>query len=418
MSWPVAFTLGAIVSPTDPLAATVIARRLGAPRRVITLIEGEGLANDATALVAYRIAVGAALGAGVTAWQVVSQFVLGIAGGVVTGLVVGWLATQVRRRVDDPVLETSLALVTAYLAYLPAQWLGVSGVLGAVTAGLYVGWQAPAVTSAPTRLVGTAFWEVLSYLLNALLFVLVGSQLHPILTGVSGLPITMLIQVALLVSAVVIGVRIGWHFTVPYLALALDPRPGRRARLLDAGQRLVVAWSGMRGAVSLAVALALPTETATGRPFPERDLIVFVAFGVIFTTLVLPGLTLPALIRLLGLRDVGAAEREEAQARLATTEAAFQRLEELAAEEWPPEDTVERLKHLLQSRRRRLRAQAGLVGERALDDHPDAYRQLISELIDAQRRAIVELRNRGAISSGVLHRVERDLDLEESRLDI
>jgi CPA1 family monovalent cation:H+ antiporter len=166
------------------------------------------------------------------------------------------------------------------------------------------------------------------------------------------------------------------------------------------------------------VALALPTKTATGRPFPDRDLIVFVAFGVIFTTLVLPGLTLPALIRRLGLRDTGAEEREEARARLATTDAALRRLEELAAEDWPPEDTVERLQHLFRSRRRRLKAEAGIISESELEDHPDTYRQLISQLIEAQRRAVAELRNQGAISSGVLHRVERDLDLEESRLEI
>jgi CPA1 family monovalent cation:H+ antiporter len=412
MPWPVALTLGAIVSPTDPLAATVITRRLGVPRRVVAVIDGEGLANDATALVAYRIAVAAALGATVTAWQVATQFVLGIIGGAVTGLVIGWLAEQVRRRVDDPLVDTSLALVTAYAAYLPAQWLGVSGVLAAVTAGLYVGWQAPTVVSASTRLVGMAFWDVLVYLLNAVLFILVGLQLHPILTGVGRQPATKLLGVALLVSAVVIGVRIVWHFTVPYLAGALVPPSRRGAPGLDARQRLVVAWSGMRGAVSLTVALALPTQT-----FPQRDLIVFVTFVVVFTTLVLPGVTLPALIRVLRVREEGAEEREETLARLAATDAALDRLEELAAEEPAGQGTVERLKRLLQLRRGRLKVEAGMLRDSDVESRSLAYRRLVAELIEAQRHRIVELRDRGEISTDTMHRVQRDLDLEESRLE-
>ncbi|GII25851.1 Na+/H+ antiporter [Planosporangium mesophilum] len=419
MPWPVALTLGAIVSPTDPLAATAIARRLGAPRRVVTVIEGEGLANDATALVAYRIAVGVALGATVTAWQVVTEFVLGFAGGVVIGLVVGWLAKQVRRRVDDPLVETSLALATAYAAYLPAQWLGVSGVLAAVTAGLYVGWHAPTVMSPSTRLIGMAFWEVLDYLLNAVLFILVGLQLHPILTGVARRPATKLLGLALLVSAVVIAVRVAWHFTVPYLSSALVPRRLRGGPGLDARQRLVVAWSGMRGAVSLTVALALPTGTETGRPFPERDLIVFVTYVVIFTTLVLPGVTLPVLIRRLGVRDEGAAAREETLARLAATDAALTRLDELLTEARSrDEGTAQRLRRLLQLRRGRLAAQVGMINDTDVECRSLAYRQLVGELIEAQRRTIVDLRDRGQISTDVLNRVQRDLDLEESRLEI
>ncbi|MGC9669147.1 Na+/H+ antiporter [Planosporangium sp. 12N6] len=418
MSWPVALTLGAIVAPTDPLAATVIARRLGVDRRVITLIEGEGLTNDATALVAYRITVAAALGASVTAGGVAVQFLLGIAGGVAVGLAVGWLATRIRRLVSDPLVETTMALVTAYAAYLPAQALGVSGVLAAVTAGLYVGWQAPTIVSASTRLVGTAFWDVLVYLLNAVLFILIGLQLHPILTQVSGRPPSHLLAVTLLISLVVIGVRIGWHFTVPYLIDVFDRRGGRPGRRPSAKQLLVVAWSGMRGAVSLTVALALPTGTATTGPFPDRDLILFVTFGVVFITLVLPGLTLPALIRLLRVRDTGAEAREEARARLAATEAALARLAELAAQDWVGEDTVERLERVFHLRRRRLRAQAGLAHDEETAEHSRAYRRLIGELIDAQRDALISMRDRGEIGSGTLHRIERDLDLEESRLEV
>jgi monovalent cation/hydrogen antiporter len=295
LPWAAAFALGAIVSPTDPLAATAIARRLGVPRRLVTVLEGESLVNDATALVAYRLAVAAVVAGSFTLWEAGLRFVGGAVGGVAIGLVVGWLFAEARRRIEDPVVEIVLSVVTGYAAYLPADRLGVSGVLAAVTAGLYVGWRAPELASPSTRLLGFSFWEVLVYLLNAVLFVLVGLQLHPILTGVSGSSAVVLVGQAALVAAVVIVVRVAWGFTVPYLVRVLDRRPGQRARRGGPRERLVVGWSGMRGAVSLAAALALPED------FPQRNLIIFVTFGVILATLVLQGLSLPWLIRRLGL---------------------------------------------------------------------------------------------------------------------
>lgn len=185
LPWAAAFALGAIVAPTDPLAATAIARRLGVPRRLVTLLEGEALVNDATALVAYRIAVAVVVGGSFVAWEAALRFVASAAGGVAIGLVVGWLVAEARRRLDDPQIEIVLSLVTGYAAYLPAEWVEASGVLAAVTAGLFVGWRAPELASPATRLLGFSFWEVLTYLLNALLFILVGLQLHPILSGVT-----------------------------------------------------------------------------------------------------------------------------------------------------------------------------------------------------------------------------------------
>ena len=278
-----AFALGAIVSPTDPLAATAIGRRLGVPRRMVNLLEGESLVNDATALVAYRIAVAAAVGGGFVAWQAGLRFVVGTAGGVAVGLAVGWLVAELRRRLDDPVTEIVVSLATGFAAYLPAERLELSGVLAAVTAGLYVGWRAPELASAPTRLLGFSFWEVLVYLLNAVLFILVGLQLHPILSGVSGRSVASLVGQAALVSGVVIAVRVAWEFTVPYLIRLLDRRPAQAVRRMGARERLVLGWSGMRGAVSLAAALALPLD------FPQRDLLVFLTFAVILATPGRPG---------------------------------------------------------------------------------------------------------------------------------
>jgi len=412
LGWPAAFALGAIVSPTDPLAATAIGRRLGIPRRLITLLEGESLINDASALVAYRLAVAAAVSGTFVAWQAGLRFVVGAAGGVAVGLAVGWLVAELRRRLDDPVVEIVISVVTGYAAYLPAELLHVSGVLAAVAAGLYLGWRAPALASASTRLLGFSFWEVLVYLANAVLFILVGLQLHPILGGLGGTAVAILVGQAVLVSAVVIAVRLGWVFSVPYLVRLLDRRPGQRARRVGARERLVLGWSGMRGAVSLAAALALP------RDFPMRNLILFLTFAVILATLVLQGLTLPTLIRRLHFQDDGAEQREELRARLAATHAALDRLDELAVEDWTREDTVQRLHNLYEFRRRRLKERAGIWEDDGAEDRSLAYQRLVRELLQAQRRAIVVLRNQGQISNDVMHRIERELDLEDTRLEI
>ena len=418
LGWAAAFALGAIVSPTDPLAATAIARRLGVPRRLVTVVEGESLVNDATALVAYRIAVAAAVGGGFVAWEAGLRFVAGVVGGVAIGLLVGWLVAEVRRRLDDPPVEIMLSLVTGYAAYLPADRLGVSGVLAAVTAGLYVGWRNPEIASAPTRLLGFSFWDVLVFLVNAILFILVGLQLHPILSGISGHSAATLLGLAAAVSAAVIATRILWEFTVPYLIRLLDRRPSQRARRIGARARLVVGWSGMRGAVSLAAALALPLPTGPGQGFPHRDLIIFVTFAVILVTLVLQGLTLPVLIRRLDVHGDGCEEREELRGRLVATDAALARLEELAAEDWTRDDTVERLRGTYDLRHRRLKAQAGKIEDDGYQDRSRARQRLVRELLDAQRRAIIQLRNEGVVSNDVMHRIERDLDLEDSRLEI
>jgi len=351
-------------------------------------------------------------------WEAGLRFLAGVAGGVAVGLIVGWLVAVIRRRLEDPPAEIVLSVVTGYAAYLPAERLGVSAVLAAVTAGLFIGWRAPELASPTTRLLAFSFWEILVYLLNAVLFILVGLQLRPIMDQVSGRSAATLLGLGALISAVVIAARIAWGFTIPYLVRALDRRPSQVARRVGARQRLISGWSGMRGAVSLAAALALPLETDSGQPFPERDLIIFVTFGVIFTTLVVQGFTLPALIRRLGVHDDGGEEREELQARLGAADAALARLEELAGEEWTREDTVERLRGLYQFRRRRLKARAGILEDDGSEDRSLAYQRLVRELLEAQRRAIIRLRNQGVISDGVMHRVERELDLEDSRLEI
>jgi CPA1 family monovalent cation:H+ antiporter len=413
-SWPAAFTLGAIVGPTDALAATTIASRLGVPRRIVSVLEGESLVNDATALVAYRIAVRAATSA--VAFSLLDagwQFLWKAAGGVAIGLAVGWVIAEVRRRLNDPLLENTIGLLTGYAAYVPAERLDVSAVLAAVTVGCYVGWQAPRIAGPATRLMGFGMWELLQFLLNAFLFVLVGLQLPAILDALSGTPPATLLGYGALVSLAVVLTRLAWQFTVVYLVRAIDRRASQRARRVSWRERAVSGWAGMRGAVSLAAALALTSD------FPQRDLIVYLTYAVIFVTLVGQGLTLPLVIRWLGVHDDGTQEeREELKARLVATQAALARIEELSGEEWTRDDTIERMRGAYEYRRRRLKARAGKVEDDGYEDRSFAYQTLLREILEAQRGEIVRLRNEGTISNELMHRLERELDLEDERLEI
>jgi CPA1 family monovalent cation:H+ antiporter len=415
MSWATAFTLGAIVAPTDPLAATAIARRQNAPRRIVSLVEGESLINDGTSLVAYKVAAAAALGGGFSIWHASLEFVLGATGGVLVGLVAGYVIGEIRRRLDDVPVEITISLLSGYAAYLPAEALGASGVLAAVTAGVIVGWQAPRISSASMRLQGYAVWETLVFLLNALLFVLIGLQLPLILDGLGGQSALALVGQAAAVSATVILTRIAWLNTMPFVVRALDRRPAQRQRRVGWRMRMIVAWSGMRGSVSLAAALALDPG------FPARNVVLLMTFAVIFTTLVLQGLTLPTLIRRLGVRGDGVEEREELAGRRAAVDAALARLEELGGAEWTRDDTTERMRLTYEYRRRRLASRAG---EAEGDDDEDyehrsrKYQKMVREVLDAQRAELVRLRNAGTISNEVMHRLERELDLEDERLEI
>ncbi len=417
LSWPCAFVLGAIVSPTDPTAATTIAQRLGLPRRLVGLIEGESLVNDGTALVAYRYAVLAVVTGSFFLPSASGRFVLNVSGGIVIGLAVGYVIRQVRLRIDNPPVEITISVLSGYLAYLPAQAAGVSGVLAVVTAGIYLGWHTLELTSAQTRLQGIAVWEILFFVLNGLLFALVGLQLPAILDVLSGYSTESLLLYGAIVTAVVIAVRFLWIFPATYL-----PRMRNREVLDGASDApwkgaVIVSWSGMRGAVSLAAALALPLTTDAGRPFPNRELIIFLTFAVILGTLVLQGLSLPAVIRVLRLEDDGLAEKEEAKARIYAAEAALARLEELVEEDWVLEETAERLRGLFNFRRDRFRSRFDPDADGGIEDRSVSYQRLLRELLDAERAAVLELQRNGRIDDEVLRRVVRDLDLEEARLN-
>jgi monovalent cation/hydrogen antiporter len=403
LDWPTAFVLGAIVSPTDPTAATAIAQRLGLSRRLVALVEGESLVNDGTALVAYRFAVAAVVTGSFSLAAASGRFVLNIVGGILVGLAVGFVIREVRRRLDNPPVEITISILSGYFAYLPAEAVGVSGVLAAVTVGIYMGWHTPELTTARTRLQGVAVWEILFFLLNAFLFTMVGLQLPAILDGLSGYSTATLIWYAVLITATVVAARFAWIFATSRLQWQ---------------SRVVLAWSGMRGAVSLAAALALPLTTDAGSPFPNRELIVFLTFSVILGTLVVQGLTLPKLIDAVDLEDDSRLEeKEDTKARIYAAEAALARLEDLADEEWVREDTADRLRRLYDFRRNRFRARFDGDDDGAIEQRSTDYQRLLRELIEAERVAVRALRRDRRISDDVMRRVERDLDLEEARLE-
>jgi len=411
MTWHAAFVLGAIVSPTDPIAATSIARRLGVPRQIVTLIEGESLVNDATALVLYRAAVVAAVSGTFSLAEAAGRLVMDAAAGIAIGLVVGYVVRRVRRPLNHSPTEITISLLTSYLAYLPAEALGVSAVLAAVTAGVYLGWHTPELTNAETRLQGVAFWTIFTFVINAALFTLVGLQLPQVLDGLGAWSTAELLGAAAAVCAAVIAIRLLWALPFTYFGATMFETTRRNWKY-----SAVVGWGGMRGAVSLAAALAIPLHTNAGSPFPARELIIFLTFTVILATLVLQGLSLPLLIRALRIEDDPAERHEESKARVHAAKAALERLDELEGEDWVRDDTAERVRGAYQFRidrfGERLHGGDGSVEERSRD-----FQRLRRELLRAEEDAVVGLRGSGVISDDVMRRVLRDIALEDVRLD-
>jgi monovalent cation/hydrogen antiporter len=432
LPWSAAFVLGAIVSPTDAIAATAVAQRLGVPRRIITILEGESLVNDATGIVAYRIAVAAVVTGAFSIWEAGFQFVVGAAGGVAVGLAVGWFVIWARRHLsEDPSIQNTLSLLTPFVSYLLAEelpsylWhyfgfpgeLHFSGVLAVVTTGLYWGRRGQTVISSGTRLQGYAVWELVTFLLNGLIFVLIGLQLRNVVEQLGEYSAGDLILYAVLVSLTVILVRMAWVFPATYVPRWVSRRLRERDPSPPWQAVMVIAWTGMRGVISLAAALALPLQTASGAEFVWRDLIIFLPFCVILATLVVQGLSLPVLIRALGLEDDNIGDKEETHGRIRVAEAALERLDELVDEDWVREDTAERIRGLYNYRRNRFATR--FEGDPdGVEERSSAYQQLMAELLGAQRQRLVRMRDEGKIGDEVMHRIERELDLEESRLEL
>jgi Na+/H+ antiporter len=417
MSWEAAFVLGAVVSPTDPVAASAIATRVSAPRRYLTIVEGESLVNDSTALIAYKAAVAATVSGGFSLWEAGATFLLNASAGIAIGLAVGWLITALRRRIDDAPTEISISLITPFLAYLPAEALGVSAVLAAVTAGIWLGWRSPQLITPDTRIRTFSVWELLVFVLNAALFTLVGLQLPAVVDGIRSTSVSDIAVASVAVAAAVVLLRFAWVFPGTFLPRALSVRVRERDPNPPWRDAFLVAWTGMRGAVSLAAALAIPRTIDGGGAFPQRDTIIFLTYVVIFATLVVQGLTLPMVIRWLGIEPDESTAQKEDKARLLAAQAAIQRIDELAGEEWVRDRSAERMRASYQFRIRRFSARFDGDDDGVIEEGSQAFQRLRHQALEAERQAIVRLRNEGRISDDIMHRIERDLDLEDTRLD-
>jgi CPA1 family monovalent cation:H+ antiporter len=411
MPWAVAFALGAIVSPTDAGATSAMLSGMRLPRRVVSVTEGESLVNDATGLVLYKFAVAAAMTGAFSIGEALLEFSWLAVGGVAFGVAIGWLFVRIHRRLDDTQTEIMLSIVLPYSAYLIADALGLSAVLAVVAAGLVRGRHAPEAFSPEARLTARAVWTIFAFLINTLIFILIGLQLPQILGRLEDYSGWTLAGYATAVSATAIVARLAWVFTgerLPRLLVrsirANEPEPPWQHSVL-------LGWFGMRGVVSLAAALALPLQTAAGEPFPYRDLVIFLVFTLILVTLVLQGLTMGPLVRRLRIGGDRAAHAEETQARYKLAEAALEELDRQLADGWVHEDIVRGVAAEYRARLETLDPH----GPVSLDgDEP--LRQTRRSAVHAERRRLIELWRAELIGDEVLHRLERELDFEESRL--
>ncbi|HET9403548.1 MAG TPA: Na+/H+ antiporter [Burkholderiales bacterium] len=411
MPWAAAFVLGAIVSPPDAVAATAILSRLNIPRRVVTVLEGESLVNDASGLVLYKFAVAAVLTGTFSLLEASVQFAGVAVGGIVVGVLMGLTFIFIHRHLGDTFIEVLTSMLVPYIAYIVAESLHVSGVLAVVTAGLVRGRYAPEIVSADMRIMARSAWNLLVFLLNSLVFILIGIQLSGVAGRLAGYTPWQLFLYGTLVSAVAILVRFAWIYMATYLPRLLSPAARKRGPAPSEAEVFIMSWCGMRGIVSLAAALALPLALNDGTPFPQRDLIIFLTFVVIAATLVLQGLSLAPLIRRLRVGTDWSGQEEQQHATLALTKAAMAAIDELAAREQIPGELAERI-------RAEFAEQVTLavpVGE-VLHAGADPAKRLRRAAIEAERRELIRIWRENQISDDVLHHLEEDLDYQESRL--
>ncbi|MGC1242052.1 MAG: Na+/H+ antiporter [Chryseosolibacter sp.] len=411
--WPEAFVLGAIISPPDAIAAAASTKGLAVPRRIITVLEGESLVNDATGLIAYRYAVAAVVSGAFSVWEAGLQFIVVATGGILLGLVMAVIFKWIHKITsDNPTTDTTLTFITPYIVYLLAESLHLSGVLAVVTCGLYLTWHSSVLFNHQTRLQAYGSWRTAMFILNGVVFILIGLQLPMILESLQDHSFSMLFKYAAVVSLAVIIVRIIWVYPGAYI-----PRLSKKVRQREPEVNLklvtIVAWSGMRGVISLAAALAIPLVIQGSAPFPNRNLIIFLTFSVIFTTLVLQGLTLRPLIRWLGIKENGEAHEKELRARLAVASAMIEHIEENYSLGLSDEG-LNLIKTKYEIRIQRIRKEENV--SKLHEGLVDSLHVIQQELLDKERQLLIRLRKEGTISEEVLRKMEYELDLEESRL--
>ncbi len=410
----VGFVFGALISPPDAVAALSVTQNLRVPRKIIVILEGESLVNDATSFISFRFAVAAAMTGSFSLGEASLRFLLVAAGGVGVGLAVGWLATQVQKRLDDPPVQTMFSLLTPYVAYFSGESLHVSGILAVVIAGMYYGWRAPRVLSGRMRLQAVPVWEMVLFILNGILFMLIGLQLPQVIHALPAGSAFRIAKLAVLVLSVIVLVRFVWMFAATYLP-RLFSQTFRRKNRVPWQHTALIAWTGLRGADSLAGALAIPFLLPTGEPFPGRDLILLLTFCVIFGTLVLQGLTLAPLVRWLGVVDDHVTEKEERLARLKANEAALAHVEAMESLNRARPKTVERLRSEYLDRIQQLRSE-GPPGKSVGRLFSSDFEELAREALETERETVITLRNEEVINDQALRRIQRDIDLAEARL--
>jgi CPA1 family monovalent cation:H+ antiporter len=421
MSWAAGFVLGAIVSPPDAAAATAITRGLHLPRRIVQILEGESLVNDAAGLTVYRFAI-AAVVTGAFSWGDATLAFLWIAlGGCAIGALLGWAFVRLHPKLKDPEVEILSTFLLCYSAYYLAELVHASGVLSTVAAGLVLGWHSSTLFSAAARIRGLAVWQIAIFLVNAAIFLLIGLQLPGVYRTLREYPIEMILFWCVIIVSGVIAVRILWVFPGAYLPRLL-PSIRRNEPPPSWQQVTIVGWTGLRGVVSLAGALAIPRTTAAGEPFPYRELIELLTFAVILATLLIQGLTLRPLLRLLRIPQDHSSESESLAARLYSTERAVARLLEISGQPRAyPEPVLARVRGFFEDQLADLRAQQEEAGAAAAPDQPEQFQTLIEqrlwyELARVQRDALLELRRGNKIGDEALREIEHDLDLLEARL--
>ena len=414
MSWTAAAVLGAMVSPPDAAVTLAITRRLGVPRNLVTILEGETLFNDIVAFTVFRLTVAGVVAGGMSWWQLGPKLLEGGLGGVGMGLAAAWVVVQIRKRLSEPRAANTMSLLTPFAAYLPAEWLGVSGVLAVVTTGLVLNRLGPRLVPARTRLQAQQMWDVVIFVLEGLIFLILGTQLGVETMAIARVHDLTLAMQIIGVAGAVIGIRIvclvplGW-----FTGLCRKARDPNGKGGVDWRAVAVVSWTGIRGGDTLVTALALPLTIHDGSPFPQRDLIQTLAYGTILATLLIQGLSLRPLVRWCRFPPDPTEESEESKARLAVSTAGVDQLAALAIREKLPEDVSERIKahhHLRRHVRSGSEPQSNMLGSSILARH---LLRINREVLDAERRALIALRDQGEIGEEIMRRLQREIDLEE-----
>lgn len=415
--WAEAVVLGAIVSPPDAVSATAIGKRLRMPRRVVTVLEGESLVNDATALVLYRAAVAAVVSGNFVVGETVLQFFYAAVAGVAVGIFVGWVTRWALHTIRESFTEIAVTLLAPYVAWVLGESIHASPVLACVAGGLYLRQHFSSIVAPTTRIQGRAVWDLLVFLLNGVIFILIGLQLGSLRAAVPADRLGSLVVGGLIISATAILVRLVWVPLGVAVPRWISPELRKKDPFPPPAHVFLVGWIGMRGIVTLAAAMALPVSTNTGAPFPFRAEIILLSFAFILVTLVLQGSTLAPLIRRLGVEEGKEGEQEEMHARERAAAAALFRLNELSQEAWPKVSHLDQLR-LHYDRRRARFVPSAAIDEDCKKETSDALLRLREEALTAERSALIQLRDEGSISDEVLHRLEQELDIEAIRLGL